>query len=207
MNINSIVSEKAREVAEAYIQQLLNEGGYITRSGWKEYKNWKAVRFYFPDIRIGDCEALDDKFDTVIGIIPDIGWFLAWSKSASDKEELYDYPEALADLAYMAGHERLRLNDNSRVIIDTLIDWAEEFQKLHKETDWDEVDYMETINHFYEKKSKEYYEPVTQECPSCFQKNLIKRNEEWNSDNTIIVCLTCGRLFEGKEVEQIIRPK
>ena len=65
---------------------------------------------------------------------------------------LYDYAEALADIAYEAGKRRLRLSGNSRETIGTLIHWADEFSRRHKDTDWIDKEYLDEIYNFTEEK-------------------------------------------------------
>lgn len=55
--------------------------------------------------------------------------------------------EALADIAYLAGQKGF-FSGNSRNDIAEFIVWAKEFEEIHDETDWDEVDYMDTIEAF-----------------------------------------------------------
>jgi hypothetical protein len=55
--------------------------------------------------------------------------------------------EALADIAYIAGAEKFYGGD-SRADISNFITWAKEFHKLHQNTNWDEIDYIETITEF-----------------------------------------------------------
>jgi len=55
--------------------------------------------------------------------------------------------EALADIAYLAGQKGF-FSGNSRNDIAEFIVWANEFEEIHDETDWDEVDYMDTIEAF-----------------------------------------------------------
>lgn len=35
---------------------------------------------------------------------------------------------------------------------DMAIDWTNEFQEIHKDTDWGQVEYLETIEHFIHQK-------------------------------------------------------
>ena len=64
--------------------------------------------------------------------------------SMNDNEDLL---EALADIAYTAGIERYRVDD-SRQIMTNLIEWAKEFDRLHQLTNWEDVDYIETVDKF-----------------------------------------------------------
>ncbi|MXN92699.1 hypothetical protein GR160_15830 [Flavobacterium sp. Sd200] len=55
--------------------------------------------------------------------------------------------EALADIAYLAGQKGF-FSGNSRNDIAEFIVWAKEFEAIHDETDWDEIDYIDTIEAF-----------------------------------------------------------
>ena len=58
-----------------------------------------------------------------------------------------DFLEALAEIAYIAGQNDYRVED-SREVISNLIRWALEFDELHRNTDWCEVDYLEAVDDF-----------------------------------------------------------
>lgn len=73
-------------------------------------------------------------------------------KTVSGSGYLRDYAEALADIAYEAGKRRLRLSGNSRETIGTLIHWADEFSRRHKDTDWIDKEYLDEIYNFTEEK-------------------------------------------------------
>jgi len=62
--------------------------------------------------------------------------------------------EAVADIAYTAGHKKYTSGD-SRQDVSDFIWWAEEFEKTHLSTDWGEVDYILTIDEFVRQKLKE----------------------------------------------------
>ena len=55
--------------------------------------------------------------------------------------------EAIADIAFMAGQKGFCSGD-SRADIAEIISWAKEFEAMHEETDWDEVDYVAAIEAF-----------------------------------------------------------
>lgn len=65
---------------------------------------------------------------------------------------LRDYAEIVAEIAYESGVRGFRPSHDSRETISSVIAWADEFSRLHKDTDWDEVDYPETLLDFVEKK-------------------------------------------------------
>lgn len=59
--------------------------------------------------------------------------------------------EAVADIAYIAG-QRGFFSGDSRQDIAEFIRWANEFETLNEETDWDETDYEDAIEAFTENK-------------------------------------------------------
>jgi hypothetical protein len=61
--------------------------------------------------------------------------------------------EATADIAYHAGHVGFTTGD-SRADVSLFVQWAEEFEESHLETDWDESDYIMLIDEFVHKKIK-----------------------------------------------------
>lgn len=69
--------------------------------------------------------------------------------------ELENHVEVLVDIAYIAGEEGLFQDRDSRVVNNLIISWACEFTRLHKDTDWSETDYLETIYLFASGKIEE----------------------------------------------------
>lgn len=59
--------------------------------------------------------------------------------------------ETVADIAYYAGQIGY-YSGNSREDILNFIFWAREFDKFHKDTNWDTSDYMLTIEKYTEDK-------------------------------------------------------
>ena len=59
--------------------------------------------------------------------------------------------ETLADMAYLAGSHHYYSGD-SRADISELIRWANEFERLHRHTDWADEDYMLAVEAFAEGK-------------------------------------------------------
>ena len=59
--------------------------------------------------------------------------------------------EAIADIAFIAGQKGFFSGD-SRQDIAEFIKWAHEFETIHEETNWDEVDYVTTMEAFTENK-------------------------------------------------------
>lgn len=55
--------------------------------------------------------------------------------------------ESIADIAFIAGQKGFFSGD-SRADIDQFISWAKEFEAMHDETNWDEVDYKDCVEAF-----------------------------------------------------------
>ncbi len=55
--------------------------------------------------------------------------------------------EAIADIAFIAGQKGFFSGD-SREDIAEFIRWGKEFEAIHEDTDWDEVDYTTSIEAF-----------------------------------------------------------
>jgi hypothetical protein len=55
--------------------------------------------------------------------------------------------EALADIAYLAGQKGFFSGD-SREDIAEFIGWAKEFEAVHEDTNWDDIDYHDAIEAF-----------------------------------------------------------
>jgi hypothetical protein len=65
--------------------------------------------------------------------------------------------ETVADIAYLAGTEKYYSGD-SRGDMSDFISWAKEFEKLHKNTNWEENDYIIEVEEFTKEKLKEAVE-------------------------------------------------
>lgn len=59
--------------------------------------------------------------------------------------------ETIADIAYYAGFTKY-YSGNSREDVNCFIYWAKEFELIHKETDWNVIDYLLCIDAFVNKK-------------------------------------------------------
>lgn len=59
--------------------------------------------------------------------------------------------ETIADIAYLAGQKHIYTGD-SRADASTFIFWAEQFERKHKDTCWDEEDYILMIEKFTSEK-------------------------------------------------------
>ena len=59
--------------------------------------------------------------------------------------------ETLADISYLAGENNF-FSGNSRSDVSCFILWAIEFEKANSKTDWDEIDYILSIEEFTRKK-------------------------------------------------------
>jgi len=55
--------------------------------------------------------------------------------------------EAIADIAFLAGQKGFFSGD-SREDIAEFIKWANEFETIHEDTNWDEVDYITCMEAF-----------------------------------------------------------
>jgi hypothetical protein len=67
-----------------------------------------------------------------------------------DQKKIYSLCEAVADISYIAASENYRTND-SREMISQFIQWAKEFEYLHKKIEWgvnSQSDYIDSIYHF-----------------------------------------------------------
>ena len=62
--------------------------------------------------------------------------------------------ETVADIAYIAGTHRYYSSD-SRADIRQFIWWAEQFEKLHNDTDWGADDYIIKIEDYTHRKLSE----------------------------------------------------
>jgi hypothetical protein len=61
--------------------------------------------------------------------------------------------ETVSEISYHAGQKGY-FTGNSREDVMTFIWWANEFETFHKETDWDAVDYIVTIEDYVDDKMK-----------------------------------------------------
>jgi hypothetical protein len=55
--------------------------------------------------------------------------------------------EAIADIAFLAG-QRGFFSGDSRCDVGEFIKWAHEFEAINEDTNWDEIDYCDTIEAF-----------------------------------------------------------
>jgi hypothetical protein len=66
------------------------------------------------------------------------------------KAKVYSLCEAVADITYAAAKENYR-TDDSREMISQFIEWAKEFENLHKHIQWginSPLDYIDSIYYF-----------------------------------------------------------
>lgn len=93
----------------------------------------------------------DSCYSNKIGekVIEITGWCSAdgviYKIHQEDPRKIYDFKEVLADIAYGAGAVRYGIKGDSRLAIKDIISWAEEFMEIHKDTDWEEMDYVDTV--------------------------------------------------------------
>lgn len=91
--------------------------------------------------------------------------------SVTEVDKAKDIYEVIADLAYEAGNAGFGKGTDSREVNQTIVFWAKEFMRKHKNTDWYEVDYLEEILNFTSEKI-----------------------EAGNAQNTNLVCPECGSI-------------
>lgn len=80
--------------------------------------------------------------------------------------EQENHTEALVDIAYIAGEEGLFKDRDSRTVNRLIISWASEFARLHKDTDWYETDYLNTIYAFAQNKIKQELKITNKRIPN-----------------------------------------
>lgn len=96
-------------------------------------------------------DRLDSCYSNKIGkrVVEITGWCsddgVIYKIHQEDPKKVYDLKEVLADIAYEAGAVRYGIHGDSRSAIKDIISWADEFMEIHKNTDWEEVDYIETV--------------------------------------------------------------
>ena len=69
----------------------------------------------------------------------------------------YGLCEAVSDLTSLF-MEQTQLPANSRDACALVIDWAEEFDRKHANTDWAEIEYLDTIEAFFTAKYRAWLE-------------------------------------------------
>jgi hypothetical protein len=75
---------------------------------------------------------------------------------SDELETFYDLTDSLThDL--VSGRVSYESFPNSRDRFDTLIGWANEFNRLHAATDWAEVEYLDTVEEWYSAKIRAEY--------------------------------------------------
>ncbi len=121
------------------------------------------------------------------------------------KDQLYRYGEVVADIAYECGARRLRISNDSRLRIETMLSWAREFDERHKTTDWDRTDYIETIEAFIEEKLAEHQVPLDAPCPACGEKALLHESIEYPDNYCSVVCENCGKIMEDDDAQEFLR--
>jgi hypothetical protein len=119
-------------------------------------------------------------------------------------EQLTLYCETVADIAYDCGARRLRISNDSRVRIKTIVSWAKEFNDLHRDTDWEVTDYILTVEEFIDSKLAEHQFPLDYPCPICGSKSLLYENIGGNDDYRSVVCTGCGRIVEDDDARKLI---
>ena len=65
-------------------------------------------------------------------------------------DKIYSLCEAVADISYIAAKEDYR-TDDSREMISQFIEWAKEFEYLHRNIEWginSDLEYIDSIYYF-----------------------------------------------------------
>ena len=84
---------------------------------------------------------LVNRYDQILMLMENLPYFL----------EDHRLLETLADISYICG-QRGFFSGDSRQDIAEFIRWAREFEAIHEDTDWDEIDYHDTIEAFAQNK-------------------------------------------------------
>lgn len=66
-------------------------------------------------------------------------------------EQIQSLCEAVADIAYIAGHDKYYGGD-SREDTANFIEWAKEFERIHEGEEWIDKDYIDEITKFAHEK-------------------------------------------------------
>lgn len=144
--------------------------GYMSEHFWEKWNRYAkltahgATERFYADLSENyrhllverACLLYDGKRDLPfpkenIGENEDMGIF----QQITNETTLRNYAETITDIAYEAGAQGFRPSENSRDTIDIIIDWADEFTRKHQHTDWNEVEYLDTIYEFTDLKLKE----------------------------------------------------
>ena len=65
-------------------------------------------------------------------------------------KEIYSLCEAIADISYIAAEEKY-VTEDSREMIVQFIEWAKDFEYMHRNIDWgvnSPLEYIDSIYHF-----------------------------------------------------------
>lgn len=117
----------------------------------------------------------------------------------------YAYKEILAEIALIAGYYNLRMNNDSRVVISTLILWADEFEKKHKNTDWSETDYPETIQNFCDEKFKPHVITIDHKCPQCASNTFVVEKYSAQTGLGSAWCINCAYSYSHNQTMELIK--
>lgn len=96
----------------------------------------------------GQCACLHN--ETVEEDATDVRrWLSSLGRECNGNRKLL---EAVVDLAYNAGADKLWDERDSRAVVSKIIRWAGEFETAHAGTDWNGEDYLLAIDRFYQEK-------------------------------------------------------
>ena len=73
-------------------------------------------------------------------------------------DKIYSLCEAVADISYIAAKEDYR-TDDSREMISQFIEWAKEFEYLHRNIEWginSDLEYIDSVYYFTIFKVKQW---------------------------------------------------
>lgn len=116
---------------------------------------------------------------------------------------MYDYKEVLADICYELGVSQVTINNNSRAFIAKTIEWADEFDRLHKNTDWHEVDYLNAIHEFTRKKIAHYKGHIYHTCSYCGHGVFQYEKVDDEKNEITLTCDNCEVEIIGHEADSI----
>lgn len=118
--------------------------------------------------------------------------------------DLHNYAEAIADIAYEAGGQGFRPTGNSRDTISSIIDWADEFTRRHQDTDWNEVEYLDRIWDFIQKKLAAYFHEIEHRCPTCGAGTMKLQYADSNPQEISLYCPSCGGSWEDDKALSVL---
>lgn len=158
-----------------------------------------------PDFGLTRDEAITERDRLLLRIYAEtIDAFTRQKRQSFAENELEAYCETVAEIAYDAGAAHFHYSNDSRCRIEQIVYWAQEFHKLHEDTDWDEVGYLETLWTFIDQKFRKYQKPLDIPCPSCGHHSVKYEAQECGNEYYILVCGDCGYHINGNKAKELI---